>query len=95
MVTDDPNQNAQDAPAYSIAEMMTLMKKDEIAIRKLIKSAGVEIDLLRQDPSERIPYDDFRRLWISLANRRDGQLLSTLLIENSESWFDIVFRRQR
>jgi len=95
MVIDEPNQNAQGAPAYAIAEIMAALEKDEDAVRKLIKKAGIEIDMLRQDPGERIRYEDFRRLWVSLANRREGQLLSTLLIEKSESWVDQVFKRKR
>ena len=94
-MNDDPNQIAQDAPAYAIAELMALLEKDELAVRQLIHKAGIEIDPLKQDPGERIRYEDFRRLWVSLANRREGPLLATLLIEKSESWFDAIIKRNR
>ena len=82
-------------PAYSIGEIMALLGYDEQKVRKLIKKAGIKIDELKQDPGERIRYEDFRYLWISLANRREGRLLETLLIEESSSWFGDMFRKRR
>ena len=87
------NDNPQEFPEYSLEELMTLLKIDEASIRRLIKEAGIEIDLSKNDPSETIQYDDFRKLWVSRANRRDGRLLATLLVEPTTSWFDWIGRK--
>jgi len=95
MANDNLDQNAQKTPAYSISEIMMLLKINESKVRKLLTRAGIEIDETKSDPNERIRYDDFRRLWVSLANRREGRLLATLLVEKTDSWFDKVFRKSR
>ncbi len=87
------NGTPQDFPEYSLAEIMALLKIDEKSVRKLIKEAGIEIDLSKNDPSETIQYNDFRKLWVSRANRRDGRLLATLLVEPTTSWFDWFGRK--
>lgn len=85
------NQNSQSdqekMPEYSIAELMALLKIDEPAVRKLLTKAGVEVDRSKTDPGETIRYDDFRKLWISRANKREGRLLATLLVEESGNWW--------
>jgi hypothetical protein len=37
----------------------------------------------------------FRLLWISRANRREGKMFSTMLVEKSEGWLDKMFRGKR
>lgn len=94
MENKDQEHNTPVAPAYSISEIMALLKIDELAVRKLLTRAGITIDETKSDPNERIRYHDFRLLWVSLANRREGRLLSTLLVEKSGNWFDKMFRRE-
>jgi hypothetical protein len=78
-------------PQYTINDLMKLLSLSEVGIRKLLVDAGIEIDESKSDPQEIIPYEDFRKLWISLANRPEGRLLATLLIEESGNWFDRMF----
>ena len=82
-------------PKYSIAEIMDLLGQSERAVRTLIKKAGVDIDESKSDTSERIKYADYRKLWLSRANRREGKLLAKLLTEKSESWFDKIVHWNR
>lgn len=87
----DFNTDISETPKYSIAEIMNLLNFNEQKVRHLIKKAGIEIDELKKDPSETIDYKDFRTLWLSCANRREGRLLATLLIEESGNWFKRIF----
>ena len=83
-------------PQYTLANIMLLLDQKVLADRNLIKRAGIEIDELKSDPSEIIRYEDYRLLWISLANRCEGKLLSTLLVEEkSHNWFSNLFGRRR
>lgn len=95
MTNENLSKNEPAYPKYQLAEIMDLLKMDEPKVRKLIKKAGIKIDEDKRDPNERIRYEDFRLLWISLANRREGRLLATLLIEDSESWIDRMFHGKR
>ena len=79
-------------PQYSINTIMQLLKLNESAVRKLLVDAGIEINESKNDPDETIRYEDFRKLWISRANRPEGKLLATLLIEKSDNWFGGMFR---
>ena len=79
-------------PQYSINTIMQLLKLNESAVRKLLVDAGIEINDSKNDPDETIRYEDFRKLWISRANRPEGKLLATLLIEKSDNWFGGMFR---
>lgn len=90
----DNPPNRLNAPTYSIADIMKLLEINEPTVRKLIKKAGIPIDTAKCDPSETLCYEDFRRLWISRANRRDGRLLATLLVEESENWWLKVMGRK-
>jgi hypothetical protein len=81
-------------PAYSISDIMNLLGKNEPTVRKLIEKAGVEIDTGKSNPGETLCYEDFRRLWFSLANRRDGRLLGTLLVEESGNWWSNVMGKK-
>jgi hypothetical protein len=85
------NQNygddTEEFPEYSLADIMELLKIDEKTTRKLIKKAGIEIELSKSDPNEVISYEDYRKLWVSRANRREGRLLATLLVEECVNWW--------
>ena len=83
-----------ETPQYSIGDIMELLKRDELAVRKLLIKAGVEIEELKSDPSETIRYKDFRILWLSIANRREGRLLANLLIEESGNWLSKLIRKR-
>jgi len=87
--------NGSNYPHYSIREIMVLLDLDEASVRKLIEKAGITIEIMKKDPDETIRYEDFRRLWFSLANRREGRLLATLLIEELDNWFTKLFRRDQ
>lgn len=89
------NENHPPFPQYTIGEIMTLLKLDEKAVRNLISKADIEIDENINDPTERIAYDDFRKLWVSLANRREGRLLGALLVEESDSWWDKMIGKRK
>ena len=79
-------------PKYAIGEIMALLDEDEQVVRKWLVAAGVDVDPLISNPEERITYPDYRKLWISRANRPEGRLLTTLLVEESTNWFDRLFR---
>ena len=87
MIDKDLDSQNSEVPQYSIAEIIALLEKDEAKVRKLIKKAGVEIDESKNDTNEQIRYEDFCKLWVSLANRREGWLLSTMLVEESGNWW--------
>ena len=59
---------------------MALLDENEQMVRKWLIAAGVDVDPSKTDPEERITYPDYRRLWVSRANRPEGKLLATLLI---------------
>jgi len=90
----EPDDLKSGTPEYSIAEIMDLLHADEQNVRHLIKKAGITIDESKKDPSETILYKDFRTLWISRANRREGRLLATLLIEESDNWLNRHFAKK-
>jgi len=95
MIETSPESYLSKTPRYTIAQIMELLDLDEPVVRKMIKKAGIAIDELISDPSERIRYEDFRLLWISVANRYEGRLLATLLIEEHENWFGNLFKKRR
>ena len=82
-------------PSYTIAQLMNLLDLREPAVRRMIKKAGIGIDESLNDPDETICYEDFRILWLSVANRYEGKLLATLLIEKHENWYSKLFNRGR
>ena len=86
----DKSNSAQ--PRYAISEIMALLDVDEREVREWLVAAGVDVDPSTSDPEERIDYPDYRKLWVSRANRTEGKLLATLLVEESTSWFDKLFR---
>jgi hypothetical protein len=92
MAKKEPGQDQTAEPRYTIGEIMDLLGRDEPYVRELIAEAGVDLDPDKHDPSERIDYADYRKLWISRANRAEGKKLTKLLIEESSSWFDGLFR---
>ena len=81
-----------ETPQYTIEDIMKLLMLNEPGVRKLLIEAGAEVDELKIDPEETIRYEDYRKLWVSCANRPQGRLLATLLIEESGNWFDKMFR---
>ena len=95
MTNNESESNLSKTPRYTIANIMKLLNLDEPKVRKLIKRAGIDIDELKSDPSELIRYKDFRLLWLSVANRRIGRLLATLLVEEPDNWFFNLFRKRR
>ena len=82
-------------PRYSIAQIMALLDLEEPAVRKMIRKADIRIDVRKSDPGERICYEDFRILWLSVANRYEGKLLATMLIEEHENWYSKLLRKGR
>ncbi len=95
MTNKNSDPGVSNFPHYSIGEIMALLNLDESSVRKLIIKAGIDIDKMKKDPSETIRYEDFRLLWLSLANRREGRLLARLLIEERENWFTRWGRKGR
>jgi len=83
---ENDSQNTE-FPHYSIAEIMALLEKEESKVRNLLQKAGIETDVSKKDPHERIQYEDFCKLWASLVNRREGRLLSTMLLEGPGNWW--------
>ena len=92
MMKEESDQNDTPQPKYSIGEIMALLNVDERKVREFLVAAGVAVDPAKNDPEERIAYPDYRKLWISRANRPEGRLLAKLLVEESTSWFDKLFR---
>jgi hypothetical protein len=92
MAKKDPGQEQFVEPQYTIGEIMDLLKMDQASVRELIVGAGVDLDLSKKDRGEKIAYEDYRKLWVSRANRPEGKLLAALLVEESENWFDKLFR---
>ncbi len=88
----EPHQNSLTDPQYTLSEIMALLAYDERAVRELLAAAGVDLDPSKTDPGERIAYADYRRLWLSRANRPEGKLLARLLVEESTNWFEKLFR---
>jgi len=87
MTSKNSDPGVSNFPHYSIGEIMSKLNLDELSVRKLISKAGIDIDIMKNDPSETLPYEDFRLLWVSLANRREGRLLAKMLIEEQDNWF--------
>ena len=87
--------NSSNIPRYSIAQIMELLDLEEPAVRKMIRKAGISIETRKSDPGERIPYEDFRKLWLSVANRYEGKLLAKMLIEEHENWYSKLIRKGR
>jgi hypothetical protein len=83
MADKNTDQDLANKPQYSIADIMELLDKNEAEVRKLIKKADVEIKENINDPTERISYQSYCKLWVSMVNRPEGKLLSTLLVEES------------
>ena len=81
-------------PQYTVNTIMQLLQVPEPGVRKLLIEAGIGVDANKIDPDEIIRYEDFRILWVSLANRREGRLLASLLIEESDNWFTKLSRRK-
>jgi len=92
MANRDSGQEQFVGPQYTIGEIMDLLGMDEASVRELIVNAGVDVDPSKKDRGERITYADYRKLWVSRANRPEGKLLAALLVEESENWFDKLFR---
>jgi len=95
MKLSNSESHLSNTPRYTIAQLMDLLDLDEPVVRKMIKKAGIAIDEHISDPGERIRYEDFRLLWISVVNRYEGRLLATLLIEEHENWFGNLFKKRR
>ena len=92
MAKKDSEKRNDEGPQYTIAEIMALLDVKEHVVRELLVDAGVDVDLSKKDPTERIAYPDYRKLWISRANKPEGRLLAKLLIEESTSWASSVFK---
>ena len=87
MAKTDSDQDLSNKPQYSIADIMELLDKNEAEVRKLIKKADVEIEENINDPTERINYQSYCKLWVSMVNRPEGKLLATLLVEDPGNWW--------
>ncbi len=92
MTKKEAERNQVEEPRYTYSEIMVLLNVDERSLRKMLVDAGVDVDPSKNNPGEKIAYADYRKLWISRANRPDGRLLAKLLVEESDSWFGKWFK---
>ncbi len=92
MTKKEADRNQVEEPHYTYSEIMALLDVDERSVRKMLVDAGVDVELSKNDPTERIAYADYRKLWISRANRPEGRLLAKLLVEESDSWTSRMFK---
>jgi len=90
---ENDSQNSE-FPQYSIAEIMAVLEKEESKVRNLLKKDGIEIDASKNNPNERIQYEDFCKLWVSLVNQREGRLLSTMLVGGTGNWWTNLFGKR-
>lgn len=91
MVKKDSEKRNGEKPQYTIADIMALLDVEEHVVREFLVDAGVDVESSKNDPTERIAYPDYRKLWISRANRPEGRLLAKLLVEESTSWASSMF----
>jgi len=64
---------------FCISEIGSCLKLNESVVRKLFVDAGVEIDELKVDSTERVSREDLIALWTDRADKREGRLLAGLL----------------